>query len=258
MDKLGDNLKLEKQPTAEKAAKVLEEGINKKYACIISANCTARYSGRAESFLDLGDRIIFIKPDTTVLIHQTSGSQPVNWMPNNTVHNVSVKKDKLVLSSARISPPEKLEVEMDQVHFVNIMEMEDREKIQTQGSEKHMAEMIYKNPSLISKDFKPVSMEEQTKYGFIDVFGHDGKGVLTIVECKRYSADLGAVTQLRRYVERIKKDKGLKKVNGVIAAPKISSNAKKMLEDWGFKFKMVEPPKHFEEKKKKQSILSNF
>jgi RecB family endonuclease NucS len=118
--------------------------------------------------------------------------------------------------------------------------------------------MIYDNPKLISEDFKPLSREEHTKYGFIDVFGHDKNGTLIIVECKRYKADLGAVTQLRRYVEKIMKDKGLKEVKGIIAAPKISPNAHKMLHDWGFDFKKVEPPKFFEEKKKKQSTLDVF
>lgn len=251
-------MRLEKQPDIKVALDVLQEGLAKRYACIVSARCTARYSGRAESFLDEGDRIVFIKPDTTILLHQQAGSQPVNWMPGNTVHKIEASKDKLILTSSRIAPPEKLIIEMSKIFFINTMKMEDSEKISTQGTEKHMAEMIYKNPSLISKDFKPVSMEEQTKYGFIDVFGHDGKGVLTIVECKRYNADLGAVTQLRRYVEKMKKDKGLKKIKGVIAAPKISANALKMLQDWGFKFVEVEPPKHFEEKKKNQATLEGF
>ena len=32
---------------------------------------------------------------------------------------------------------------------------------------------------------------------------------LTIVECKRYTGDLKAVSQLRRYVEKIKSSKGI-------------------------------------------------
>jgi len=249
---------LEKHPTNERALEILNDGINKKHACIISSHCTARYSGRAESYLEEGDRIIFIKPDTTILIHQNTGSQPVNWMPNNTVHRVEIEGDKLILTSARISPPEKLVIELRKIHFINTLEMEDNKKLQSQGSEKDMSDMIYANPHLISKDFKPISREEQTKYGFIDVFGHDKNGTLTIIECKRYNADLGAVTQLRRYVEKMKKDKGLEKVNGIIAAPKISSNALKMLQDWGFEYRKIEPPKYFEEKKRKQATLKSF
>ncbi|MBI4141199.1 DUF91 domain-containing protein, partial [Candidatus Woesearchaeota archaeon] len=125
-------------------------------------------------------------------------------------------------------------------------------------TEEDMSKMLYSNPELIELGFKPVSQEEQTKYGFIDVFGTDKDGVLTVVECKRYCADLSAVTQLRRYVEKIKESKGIDTVRGIIAAPKITDNAKNMLEDWGFKFISVNPPKYLEEFDKKQSKLDFF
>lgn len=249
-------MELLKNPKIEEAEKVLNIGISKKHAIIVSAKCIARYSGRAESYLPAGDRIIFIKPDTTILLHQISGSQPVNWMPGQTTHSVIRKENNIVLNSSRQS--EKLNIELTEIYFINSMQLEDAEKIQSQGSEKDMAEMLYKNPDMIEKGFKPYSMEEHTKYGFIDVFGNDAKGNLLIVECKRYNADLGAVTQLRRYVEKIKKTKGVGKVRGMIAAPKISPNALKMLQDWDFSFKKVEPPKYFEEKKKEQMKLDGF
>ena len=121
-----------------------------------------------------------------------------------------------------------------------------------------MSNMLYANPELIEDGFKPVSREEQTKYGFIDVFGTDKNGVLTIVECKRYCADLSAVTQLRRYVEKMMVSKGITKVRGILAAPKITENAEKMLEDWGFSFKSIKPPKYLEEFDKRQAKLDKF
>ena len=120
--------------------------------------------------------------------------------------------------------------------------------------------MIKANPELVSKDFKPLSREEHTKFGFIDVFGHDKKGNLVIVECKRYTASLHCVTQLRRYVEKIKELKGLKasQVKGILASPKISSNAKEMLEKWKFKWVQVHPPKRLERFSKDQKKLGNW
>jgi len=126
------------------------------------------------------------------------------------------------------------------------------------GTEEDMSRMLYENPELVEKGFKPVSQEEQTAYGFIDVFGYDANGTLVVVECKRYCADLSAVTQLRRYVEKVKESKGIDTVRGILAAPKITDNAKKMLEDWGFKFISVNPPKYLEEFGKKQSKLDFF
>jgi RecB family endonuclease NucS len=251
-------MELLKHPNLKESMKALQNGIAKSHCCILSANCSVRYSGRAESFLPLGDRIIFIKPDTTILLHQTSGSQPVNWMPGKTVHNVIMEDGKLSLISTRQSPSEKLKIDISKIHFINTMQMEDTETIQTVGTEKDMADMIMNNPDLISNDFKPVNQEEQTKYGFIDVMGKDKDKNLVIVECKRYNADLSAVTQLRRYVEKIKNSKGIKNVKGIVAAPKISKNALQMLNDWGFEFKKVEPPKYFEERKKSQTKLDGF
>ena len=118
--------------------------------------------------------------------------------------------------------------------------------------------MLYNNPEMIEEGFRPLSMEEHTKYGFIDVFGYDKENVLTVIECKRYSGDLKAVSQLRRYVEKIKSAKGIENVRGVLACPKMSDNALKMLTDFGFEFKSVKPPKYLEKFDKKQRSLGHF
>ena len=89
------------------------------------------------------------------------------------------------------------------MYFFNSQKLEDGRSIVISGTEADMAKMLYEKPEMIEKGFTPVSQEEQTKYGFIDVLGVDKDGMLTVVECKRYCADLGAVTQLRRYVERL-------------------------------------------------------
>jgi RecB family endonuclease NucS len=137
-------------------------------------------------------------------------------------------------------------------------ELNDDEDVSIVGSEADMARMIYERPYLISKDFKPVSLEEQTKYGFIDVMGHNGKGVLVIVECKRITAGLNAVQQLRRYVEKIKAAKGVKKVIGYLAAPGITKNAETMLKDWGFKLARIDPPMRDIIDKSQQKKLNDF
>jgi RecB family endonuclease NucS len=179
-------------------------------------------------------------------------------MKPETSHSIVEQDGAVFLKSQNLALKEYLDVAIHSIHFVSSHGLKDGQKLELVGSEKDMSEMIYKNPSLISPDFRSVSMEEQTKYGFIDVFGTDKEGNLVIVECKRYSADLGAVTQLRRYVERIKEIKNTDKVKGFIAAPKITPNAHKMLHDWGFDFRMVEPPKYKERYNKDQKRLDGF
>ncbi|MBR9702549.1 DUF91 domain-containing protein, partial [Candidatus Woesearchaeota archaeon] len=113
-------------------------------------------------------------------------------------------------------------------------------------------------PELISPDFKPLSREEHTKVGFIDVFGHDGNGSIVVVECKRYSASLACVTQLRRYVEKIKTLKGTEKVKGVMAAPGVTPNAMELLKEWGFSWSRVEAPKRLERHARGQKRLGEY
>lgn len=237
---------------------LLNDALNRNETIIFACRCSIRYSGRAESFLDNGDRLIVIKADKALLVHQPSGNNPINYMKPNSSHSLTIKDNKLFLKSTNLLLKENMEITIDRMFFFNAHKLEDSQSILISGTEEDMSRMLYNNPELIEPGFKPVSQEEQTAYGFIDVFGADKDGILTVVECKRYCADLSAVTQLRRYVEKVKESKGIEAIRGILAAPKITDNAKQMLEDWGFKFISVNPPKYLEEFDKKQSKLNCF
>ncbi|MFH1473370.1 MAG: endonuclease NucS, partial [Candidatus Aenigmatarchaeota archaeon] len=212
----------------------IEDAVSKNETLVIACRCVVTYSGRAESFLPAGDRLVIIKSDHTVIVHQPSGNNPVNYMKPATTIKAAIEDGKLAVHSHNIMLKDYMDVLIETVYFLNSHRLEDGASIVVSGTEADMAQMLYKNPNLVEKGFKPVSMEEQTKYGFIDVFGYDKNNILTIVECKRQVADLKAVDQLRRYVEKVKASKGLEKVRGILAAPSISTNAQMMLQDFGF------------------------
>ncbi len=237
---------------------LIRDAINRNETCVIGCYCTVEYSGRVESFLEYGDRLIIIKSDNVLIVHQPQGNAPVNYMKPETTITPVFEKGNLVIKAQNIHKKEHLFVSIEKLHFFNSHKLEDGQSILVQGTERDMSDMLYNNPHLVETGFTPVSREEQTKYGFIDVFGYDKSGVLTIVECKRTNADLGAVTQLRRYVEKVKSSKGIPHVRGIIAAPKISGNALKMLEDWGFSFKEVRPPQYLERFDSGQKRLDGF
>lgn len=247
-----------KFPSLDSCNDVLSGAINSRGCCIIGGNCRVWYTGRAESFLEFGERVFFLKSDGTILIHQKDGNTPVNWMPAGSVSQCFIRDFRLVILSTLPKDGQRLKVEFDRVNFLDSFSLEDGVSLVSAGSEKDMAMMLFNNPELVEPGFKPISLEEQTLFGFIDVFGYDKDNFLVVVECKRYSAGLDAVTQLRRYVEKVKSMKGIDNVRGVIAAPKITSNALKMLESWGFSFIRVDPPKYFEDIKKNQTTLKNF
>lgn len=237
---------------------LVSDAIKRNETIVLGCSCTVRYSGRAESYLDEGDRLVMVKSDGALIVHQPFGNAPINYMKPNTSHSVRLEGKKLILKGSNMAQKETMKIVIDKVHFFNSHKLEDARSIVVSGTEADMSDMIYENPEVIEPAFKTVSREEQTKYGFVDVLGVDKEGVLTVVECKRYRADLSAVQQLRRYVEKLMISKGITDVRGILAAPKITSNALKMLKDWGYDFVVVHPPKYFEEFDKKQSRLDGW
>ena len=234
----------------------LKSAVLGNHTILLVGLCSVEYDGRAESFLPEGERVILVKADKSLQIHQPIGSTPVNYMKEGAMHRFSEEKKALVIQSSL--GKERLAIRMKRIQHLVTQKLEDGQEIVLRGNEKDMSDYIYKNPLVIEEGFTPVSREEHTKYGFIDVFGHDRQGNLVVVECKRFKADPSAVTQLRRYVERIKKSKGISKVRGILAAPLISKNALLMLTDWGFSFKKVEPPHYLQKDKKDQARLDRF
>ncbi|HHE36230.1 MAG TPA: DUF91 domain-containing protein [Candidatus Woesearchaeota archaeon] len=232
-----------------------EEALARNESIVFFCNCEVKYSGRAEAFLARGDRVIIVKSDNTVLVHQPEGSNPVNYMKPNSRIELERVENRLVLKTRNLEYKDYLDIDIFRVYNFMSHKLEDGLKLEIVGTEKDMSDMIKAKPELISPDFKPLSREEHTKFGFIDVFGHDKKGNLVVVECKRYTASLQCVTQLRRYVEKIKELKGIEHVKGVVASPRISPNALDMLRKWGFEWKQVHPPKRLEKYNKDQRNL---
>lgn len=235
----------------------IRNALDKNHSIVLAAKCQVWYSGRAESYLPQGDRIILIKPDKTVLIHQPTGANAVNYMKEGCQITV-VDDDGIFLHAQHLLQKEFLEIKLQDVYFCNASQLLDEHKILLAGSEKDMSDMIFDQPELIEPKFVPFSREEHTKYGFIDLFGVDSLGVVVVVECKRYCADPGAVTQLRRYVEKIMAAKGIDSCRGIIAAPRITKNAQIMLGDWGFEFRKINPPNYLEKYQAQQLKLHLF
>lgn len=234
------------------------EAVQKNAVIVLSCSCEIHYSGRAESFLGSGDRLIVIKADKTILIHQPAGSTPINYMKEGTSYNLVREEGKLVLHCSNIPVKEYLDIFISKVYSFQQLQLEDNAKIRLVGSERDMSDMIYDRPELIEPSFRPLSREEHTKYGFIDVFGYDRNNILVVIECKRYSADFKAVEQLQRYIKKIKQLRGVDKVRGIIAAPEISPNTLQLLKDHGFEYRKIAPPRYLERFNSGQKSLGEY
>ena len=231
---------------------------NKKEFVSFFCKCKIVYSGRAEASLPKGDRMVGVKQDGTIFVHQPEGGNPINYMKAGGSIDLLKQDYGLLFKAYNSMTKEYLELEIFRVYNFMSKKLEDGQKQMLSGTEADMSDMIKQNPILINDKFKPLSREEHTKFGFIDVFGHDKNGALIVVECKRYTAGLDAVQQLRRYVEKIKELRGTDKVSGILASPKISSNAEEMLKKWGFEWKLVNPPMRLIRHNKNQKSLQSF
>ena len=226
----------------------------------IYASCSISYSGRAEANLGEGERVILIKQDNSVLIHQPTDSTPVNYMKDGSSIDVSYDDDAIVVKSRKLADKDFLEITISSVLGVTSAKLQDGRSLELVGTEEDMSDMIRDDPSVIGSWFTPISREEHTSYGFIDVFGYDDEDRFVVIECKRYTAGVAAVQQLRRYVEKVQRLKGVDddRIRGVMAAPDIASNAANMLQDWSYEYIRVEPPNRERRFKEKQQSLDDF
>jgi RecB family endonuclease NucS len=251
--------KLLEDPSIEESYDLIEKGIRKKAVLNIFAYCKVIYEGRALSQLDWGERFIMLKPDGSFLVHQERKVDPVNWQPPKSRSRALIKGDNLILESHRRSPKEKLEVEIEKVHFASFAIAEDYQELELAGYEKDMGDMIMKHPSMIESGFTPTTREYNTKHGFIDILGKDKEGNLMVLELKCRKAGINAVKQIKRYLKDFEDENNdylkeigseKKQIRGLLVAPDIGEDAKELLEEEGIEFKAVEAPKELKSDKK--------
>ncbi|AUB56395.1 MULTISPECIES: endonuclease NucS [Methanobacterium] len=231
----------EKNPDTQRVLEIINEGLSKRAVITIMASCRVYYDGRAVSRLELGDRIIMIKSDGSFIIHQDRNLEPVNWQPPKTKVAADIYQGMVKIKGVRRNPHEKLEVEILNTHLASYFIGEDSESLELAGYEADMGDLIFKDPEVIEKGFRPTSREYHTPQGFIDILGKDQNGNLTILELKSRKAGTNAVKQLRRYVDCFSDHK--EEVRGVLVAPSITDDARELLEEQKMEFKALEPPR---------------
>ena len=207
---------------------------------IIIGDCKIDYRGRARSFLDWGERIIMIKQDGAVLVHQPIMREPVNWQPSGSKTDFSKKDELLILRSRHTRPPEKMKITFRTIKLVATSTLYDKAKLVISGMETDVVNEIIDNPEIIEEGLRISKREKHVKSGMIDLFCYDCEHVPVVIEVKRSLATISAVQQLRMYVSDIKKDVETANVRGILCAPRIPDMIKKLLSDYNLEWKEVE------------------
>ncbi|MEM2356264.1 MAG: endonuclease NucS [Candidatus Bathyarchaeia archaeon] len=223
--------------------KLAEETINKsvlKETIIIVGKCKVNYKGRAESTLDFGERIILIKKDGALLIHRPTGYLPINWQPSKCFFQSSSNDKELKIKSVRKGIKEEVTIVFSEISLLTVLNLKDEGEFSLYASEEDMKKAIILKPELIEEGFKIIDFEKKVEPGFIDVYGIDKKGNLTIIEIKRGTAGKDAIMQLVKYINSVSKLTS-RNLRGIIVAPKLVKKASKLLESFNIEFKRLNP-----------------
>lgn len=245
----------------EQAKTVIEGAIQKKQLLAVIGNCFVEYWGRAASKLAKGKRMLLIKGDSSLAIHQNRYLRPVNYMMNAKISS-ELRDNILVVSAQKRKPAEKITVSFYSVQFAQAFEMEDSQDLRLFGSEAELSNELMQDLSFIEPGLKPANQECPFRKGMVDILAEDSQGNLVVVEVKRRKADFKAVSQLHRYMKEVEKLKG-RKSRGILVAPDIHKKARELLEEYGLEFAKLDfeignPKAKIKGVKRKQCTLSGF
>ncbi|MEM3731075.1 MAG: endonuclease NucS [Candidatus Bathyarchaeia archaeon] len=230
------------EPNMLEAENFAKDAIFHHKTLIMVGNCWVQYAGRARSKLEPGERILIIKEDGSLLVHRSVGYEPVNWQPPGCIFHVQAKDKLLEIHAVRKKPSESVRVFFDKLIMVSAFNLVDSGEFALYASEEDMHRAILLKPSVLEEGFKPISYEKKVEPGFVDVYGIDKNGKLVVVEVKRKTAGKEAVLQLAKYIEAIK-EKANRELRGILAAPDMSKDAKRLLISLGLEFKPLNPKK---------------
>ena len=228
------------EPTLVDAAAVIEKAFTQRRTLVVAGNCHVRYTGRANSKLEPGERLLIIKSDGSLLVHRPVGYEPVNWQPPGSVFRAQIKDNELEIHGVRQKPRESVRVALDKIYMISALNLSDSGDFLLHASEDDMHRAILLKPELLEDGFKPISWEKKVKPGFVDIYGEDKDGKLVIVEVKRKTASKEAALQLAKYIEPIK-TKVNREVRAILAAPSLSKDVQRMLITLGLEYKALDP-----------------
>lgn len=187
---------------------------------LVVADCSIEYSGRLNSHLPLARRLIIVKDDGTVIVHADKGHKALNWMAPPCA--IVERSDGWTVTGPK---GECLEIVLDAVHSDVRLELGAEPGLRKSGSEQELQILLAQSPEAIVSGARLVAREYPTDLGPVDLLLRDEAGTTIVVEVKRV-AELAAVEQLSRYLERLALDRTLQPMRGMLVAQTIKPQTK--------------------------------
>jgi len=198
---------------------------------LLVARCEVRYSGRLSAVLPEAVRLLILKADGSVLVHDDAGGyKPLNWMTAPTV--VREEGDRLVVTKSKTE--DVLEIRLAEVLSDVVHDMGESAALQKDGVERDLQEALADAPSALGEELALVRREWQTEIGPVDLMCKDPDGAWVAVEIKRIGT-IEAVEQLTRYLDFIRQDPAKSECRGILAAQVLKPQAVALAESRGLR-----------------------
>jgi len=198
---------------------------------LLVARCEVRYSGRLSAVLPEAVRLLILKDDGSVLVHDDAGGyKPLNWMTAPTV--VEELGDTLVVRKPKTE--DVLEIRLADVLSDVRHDMGESAALQKDGVERDLQEQLAAAPTALGEELTLVKREWATDVGPVDLMCRDEGGEWVAVEIKRI-ATIEAVEQLTRYLAFIREDPAKQACRGILAAQKLKPQAIALAESRGIR-----------------------
>jgi endonuclease len=198
---------------------------------LLVARCEVRYTGRLNAVLPEAVRLLILKADGSVLVHDDAGGyKPLNWMTAPTA--VDDRGDMLVVRKAKTD--DVLEIALIEVLSDVTHDMGESAALQKDGVERDLQEVLAATPDALGEELTLVKREWPTDVGPVDLMCRADDGEWVAVEIKRI-ATIEAVEQLTRYLGFIRADPAKHTCRGILAAQRLKPQAVALAESRGIR-----------------------
>jgi RecB family endonuclease NucS len=188
---------------------------------LLVARCEVRYTGRLNAVLPEAVRLLILKADGSVLVHDDAGGyKPLNWMSGATY--IEQEGDTLVVRKPKTD--DVLEIRLAEILSDVSHDMGESAALQKDGVERDLQLELAAAPEALGEELTLVKREWQTEIGPVDLMCRDEVGEWVAVEIKRV-ATIEAVEQLTRYLGFIREDAAKSGCRGILAAQRLKPQA---------------------------------
>src|SRR3954453_23946739 len=188
---------------------------------LIVARCEVTYSGRLSAVLPEAVRLLILKGDGSVLVHDDAGGyKPLNWMTAPTF--IADEGDRLVVTKSKSD--DALEIRLLDVLSDVVHDMGESAALQKDGVERDLQEALAAEPDALGEALTLVRREGQTEDRAGPLLCHDEGGGGGAVEGKRVGTT-EAVEQLTRSLEFIRRDPAKAGCRGILVAQRLKPQA---------------------------------